>query len=330
MLRVVRDLLDQQIIDAHGRKVVRVTDVTFEVREEAEFQYLNILEVDVGMRSIIRRLVQGVLPPRAVRRIQQPVAPSSIRWEFCNIIESDPQRRLRLNISNQVLEKLHPADLADIVEELSPEDREAIIENIDPEVAAEALSEMDPEVQASILEALETERAAEIIEEMAPDEAAHALAELEEETSSEILGEVTEETRTEVGELIEYRENTAGFLMNTEFVSLPENATVADAVAVLRKHEDLLESLNTLFIVDANDRLKAAIPLARLFVARPDQLLATLAADTLIQVTVEERETRVLELFDKYNILTLPVADEEGRLAGVVTADDVISALRDR
>jgi Mg/Co/Ni transporter MgtE len=282
------------------------------------------------MRSILRRLLQGAVPARVVRRIQRPVAPNSISWEYCNIVESDPQRRLRLNISNQALEKLHPADLADIVEELSPEDREAIIENIDPEVAAEALSEMDPEVQAAILEALETERAAEIIEEMAPDEAAHALAELEEETSSEILGEVTEETRTEVGELIEYRDDTAGFLMSTEFVSLPEEATVADAAAALKHTEDLLESLNTLFLVDKNDRLRAAVPLARVFVAQPGEPLWKFRTDTLIQVTVRERETRVMELFDKYNILTLPVTDDEGRMEGVITADDVISALRHR
>lgn len=330
MLRVVRDLLDQQIIDAHGRKVVRVTDVTFEVRQDPDFEYLNVLEVDIGMRAIFRRLLQGAVPPGVVRKLQQPVAPNSIRWEYCNIVEADPQRRLRLNISTQALEKMHPADLADIVEELSPEDREAIIENMDPEAAAEALSEMDPEIQASILESLETELAAEIIEEMAPDEAAHALAEMQEETSNEILDEVTEETRTEVGELIEYDENRAGFLMNTEFVALPEEALVADAVAAMRRSEDLLESLNTVFLVDAGERLKAAVPLARVCVAGAAEPLKDLCTDTLIQVDVDERAARVMELFDKYNILTLPVADRDGRLAGVITADDVITALRQR
>ncbi len=142
-----------------------------------------MLEVDIGLRSILRRLLQGWLPRRWVRTIQQPIPPNSIRWEFCNIIEPDPQRRLRLNISHQRLEKLHPADLADIVEELSPEEREAIFEAIDSEVAADALSEVEPKMQASILESLETEKAADIVEEMAPDEAADVLAELEEETS---------------------------------------------------------------------------------------------------------------------------------------------------
>jgi magnesium transporter len=330
MLRIVRDLLDQQIIDALGRKVVRVNDVTFEVRQEDGFEYLNVLEVDIGFRSIVRRLFQGALPPALMRRIQQPISPNSIRWEYCNIVEPDPQRRLRLNISHEALERMHPADLADIVEELSPEDREAIIETIDAEVAAEALSEMDPDVQASILESLETERAAEIIEEMAPDEAAHALAELEEETSSEILGEVTEETRTEVGELIEYDEHTAGFLMSTEFIALPENATVQDAIAALRASDELLETLNAVFLVDAEERLTGVVPLARLFLLPGEEPLKKIASEMLIKVRVNERENRVTELFDKYNLLALPVVDANGRLEGVITADDIITALRQR
>ena len=171
-----RDLLDQQIIDAQGRKVVRVTDVTFEIRQEDGGEVLWVLDVDIGLRAIFRRLVQGVLPPRWIRRLQGGIPPHSIRWEFCNILEPDPQRRLRLNISNRLLEDMHPADLADIVEDLTPEHREAIFENIDSEVAAEALSEVDPDIQASILESLETEKAAEIVEEMAPDEAADVLA----------------------------------------------------------------------------------------------------------------------------------------------------------
>jgi CBS domain-containing protein/sporulation protein YlmC with PRC-barrel domain len=330
MLRIVRDLLDQQIIDALGRKVVRVNDVTFEMRQAEDHQYLDVLEVDIGVRSIFRRLVQGLLPARFTRYLQQPIAPNSIRWEYCNIVEPDPQRRLRLNISHDALEKMHPADLAEIVEDLSPEDREAIIENIDAEVAADALSEMDPDVQASILEALETEKAAAIIEEMAPDEAAHALAELEEETSSDILDEVTQERRSEVGEIIEYNEHTAGFLMNTEFVALPKGATVQDAMAALKAELEIMETLNTVFLTDDDDHLVAAVPLARLLFAPGNAALADYATDTLIQVSVEEKENRVTALFDKYNLLALPVIDKQRRLAGVITADDIISVLRQR
>jgi magnesium transporter len=330
MLRIVRDLLDQQIIDAQGRKVVRVTDVTFSIRHDDGRDTLCVLEVDIGMRSIVRRLAQGVVPSPIMRRLQGPIPPNSIPWEFVNILEADPQRRLRLNISNDALERMHPADLADIVEELAPEDREAIMETIDTEAAAEALSEMDPDVQASILESLEPEKAADIIEEMAPDEAAHVLAELPEETSSEILEEMEPEQRTDVSEIIEYEEDTAGYLMNTEFVALGEEATVADALQALRSSEELLETLNTIFLIDARERLVASVPIARLFLAPDRRPLKELAHENLIKVSADAKQDRVSELFDKYNVLTLPVVDEADRLAGVITADDVISLLRSR
>jgi magnesium transporter len=330
MLRVVRDLLDQQIIDAQGRKVVRVTDLTFEIRQEAEYQVLWVLDVDVGIRSVLRRLVQGVVPPRWVRRLQAPIPPRSIRWEFCNILEPDPQRRLRLNISNRLLEGMHPADLADIVEDLGPADREAIFENIDSEVAADALSEVDPDIQASILESLETETAADIVEEMAPDEAADVLAGLEEETSHDILEEMEHEPKHEVSELMEFEEDTAGGMMNTEYVALPEPSTVADAIAALKLNEELLESLNTIFLVDVSDRLTGSVPLARLFLHEGAKPLRELAAETLIEVPVTEQQEQVTELFDKYNLLALPVVDEQRKLAGVITADDVISVLRQK
>ncbi|HEX5228620.1 MAG TPA: CBS domain-containing protein [Bryobacteraceae bacterium] len=330
MLRLVRDLLDQQIIDGQGRKVVRVTDVTFRIQREDDHDSIAIEDVDIGLRSVFRRLVQGVIPPRWVRGMQRIIAPHSIRWEDCSIIEADPQRRLRLNISNRILEKMHPADLADIVEELSPDDREAIFETIDHEVAAETLSEMEPDVQASILESLETERAADIVEEMSPHEAADVLAELEEETSEEILEEMEVEPKAEVEELLEYEENSAGGLMSTEFVSLPDNSTVASAMEALKAHEEVLENLNTLFLVDANDQLKASVPLARLFTAAGATPLRDLASEQLQQVDVEEREDRITELFDKYNLLTLPVVDAEGKLAGVITADEIITLLREK
>jgi CBS domain-containing protein/sporulation protein YlmC with PRC-barrel domain len=328
MLRMVRDVLDQQIIDVSGRRVVRVTDVTFERRTEDGHDILWVLEVDIGLRSVFRRVCEGALPRRWIRRLQQPIPPNSIRWEFCNIIEPDPQRRLRLNISGERLEGIHPADLADIVEELSPEDREAVIETLDSETAADALSEVEPEIQASILESLETEKAAEIIEEMSPDQAADVLAEMEQETSEEILEEMDTEPKTEVRELLEFEEDTAGGMMNTEYVVLHEHATVADAMAALKGNEELLENLNTLFLIDLEGRLAGAAPLARLFVASGEGLLRDLAVESPARVTVDDKQDRVTELFDKYNLLTLPVVDEDGRLVGVITADDVISVLR--
>ena len=329
MLRLQRDLLDQQIIDVNGRKVVRVTDVSFEVRHD-DRDSLMMLEVDVGIRSILRRLLQGLVPPRWIRRLQRPISPNSIRWEFCNIVEADPLRRLRLNISNEKLERLHPADLADIVEELGPAEREAIFGTIDSEVAAEALSEIDPRMQASILEALEPEVAADIVEEMSPDEAAHALSELKEETTAEILDEMEHEELSDVKELLEYDEGTAGGMMNTEAIVLPEDTTLAAGMLRLRQHEDLLENTHVLFLANEGGRITAAVPLARLFLADAGSRLRDLATDPLISTRADEKQDRVTELFDKYNLLALPVLEEDGSLAGVITADDVISVLRQR
>jgi len=330
MLRLGRDLLDQQIIDVTGRKVVRVTDLTFERHADGKRDMLTVTDVDIGVRSIVRRLFQGILPPRWIRRIQAPIPPQSIRWEFCNVVEPDPQRRLRLNISYQKLEAIHPADLADIVEELAPAEREAIFEMLDSEVAADTLSEVDPRMQASILEALEPEKAADIVEEMAPDEAADVLSELEQGASEDILDEMESSPKTEVQELLEFEEDTAGGMMNTEYVYLGVDASVADGLAAVKGNEELLENLNTVFLVDDQERLSAAIPLARLLMAPPDSRLKDLASESLLQVTVEEQQDRVLEFFDKYNLLTLPVVDENGKLAGVITADDVISVLRQK
>jgi magnesium transporter len=331
MMRIGRDLLDQQIIDVNGRKVVRVNDVTMAVAKDRNHDVLMVKDVDIGVRSVFRRVFQGTMPPSWIRAITDPIPPNSISWEFANVVEPDPQRRLRLNISYTALEEMHPADLADIVEELSPAEREAIFETIDSEAAADALSEVeDPKMQANILESLEPEKAADIVEEMSPDEAADILSELEEEVSEEILEEMDTTDKTEVEELLEFREDTAGGMMNTEYISLHENASVADAMSALKGNEDLLEGLNTLFLVDQDEKLIAAVPLARLFLASGTALLQELASETLIQVPVDEKQDRVTELFDKYNLLTLPVVDEDGKLAGVITADDIISVLRQK
>ena len=328
MLRMVRDLLDQQIIDAQGRKVVRVNDVTFLKRHENGHQALDILEVDIGLRSIFRRVFRGILPPSVVRKLQQRIPPHSISWEFCNILEADPQRRVRLNISNKLLENMHPADLADIVENLGHEDRNAIFNTVDAETAAELLSEVEPEMQTRIIESLDAEKAAEILEEMEPSEAADVLHDLEEEKSEEILDEMEPEEKEDVEELLEFRDDSAGGLMDTGFLSLPEDATVADAMAELKKQEDALEDLHTIFLIDEQGRLTYSVPLAKLFFAAGDTPLRDLASDTLLFAHVDDDAERIAEMFDKYNLLTLPVLDQNNKLVGVITVDDVVALLR--
>ena len=328
MLRMVRDLLDQQIIDAQGRKVVRVNDVTFVKECENGQDILHILEVDIGLRSIVRRVLRGIVSPPVVRKVQSRISPHSIRWEFCNILEADPQRRVRLNISNKLLEEMHPADLADIVENLGHEDRAAIFNAVDTETAAELLSEVEPDIQTRIIESLKADKAADILEEMEPSEAADLLNELEEEQSEEILDQMQPEEKEEVEELLEFRDDSAGGLMDPGFLALPESATVADAMAELRVHEDMLEKLHSLFLVDAEEHLRGTVPLAKLFFVAGDTPLATLASDPSLCVRSDETQDRVAEMFDKYNLLSLPVVDERDRLIGVITVDDVVALLR--
>ena len=330
MLRMVRDLLDQQIIDIHGRKVVRVNDVTFELKRANSHDQLWVLEVDVGLRSIFRRLCQGIMPPRLVRRMMMRIPPNSIRWEFCNIVEPDPQRRLRLNIDMTALEGIHPADLADIVEELSHEDREAVFEAIDSELAADTLSEVeDPRTQASILESLETDRAADIIEEMDPDEAADVLAELEDERSEAILDEMEDKPKTDVEELLEFDEKSAGGMMTSDFVSVTNTGTVTDAMARVREQVEHIDTLTNIFLVDIDGRLTGSLPVGRLLLAEARTFLTDLATDEeIVSVVVTERRDRVTEIVDKYNLMALPVVDERGALVGAITADDIISVLR--
>jgi magnesium transporter len=165
---------------------------------------------------------------------------------------------------------------------------------------------------------------------MAPHEAADALAELEEQTSEDILEEMEPEPKTEVEELLEFPENSAGGLMNTEYVALAESSTIAEAIEALKGNEEILGTLNTLFLVDAEGRLTASVPLAKLFIAAGATPLKELASEPLLQVDVEEKEDRITEIFDKYNLLALPVVDETGKLAGAITADEVISLLRQK
>lgn len=328
MLRMVRDLLDQQIIDAQGRKVVRVNDVTFLKEYENGQLVLHVLEVDIGIRSMLRRVLRGIVSPSIVRALQERIPAHSIRWEFCNILESDPQRRVRLNISNKLLEDMHPADLADIVEDLSHEDREAIFNTMDNEVAAELLSEVEPDIQTRIIESLKTDKAADILEEMEPSEAADLLNDLEEERSEQILQKMQPEEKEEVEELLEFRDDSAGGLMDPGYLALPENSTVAEAMEALRKNEEIVEDLHTLFLVDADGRLRFNVSLARLFFASGDTPLHDLASEPLLFVFVDETQDRITELFDKYNLLTLPVVDPGQRLIGVITVDDVVAVLR--
>jgi len=323
-----RDLLDQQIIDVHGRKVVRVNDVDLQQDTSDGHTVLKVSAVDIGARGAVRRLLKGIVPAAVLRNLLEKIPERPIPWDFVDLIETDPARRVKLKIAHDRLARLHPADIADIVEELAPDEREAVFETLDEEVAAEALEEVNPKVQKAIVESLPSERAAEIVEEMDPDAAADLLADLPEERTSEILLEMAPEEREEVSGLLNFHENTAAGRMNTEFLALPVAATSHDAVEALRHFEGGIETVSTIYLVDSHGTLAGAVPLAKLVLASPDTPLLSLTQEPLISCLAGANEKEVAELFDKYNLLTLPVVDEQKKLTGVITSDDVISLLR--
>jgi len=329
-LAVRKDLLDQQIIDTSGRKVVRVNDLNLVEQPTNGTVELRVTQVDVGLAGAVRRLLQGIVSPSLIRRVQEKLPPRVIRWEFVNLIEPNPMRRVKLRITHQTLAKLHPADLADIMEELSPDERQAIIDSLDEQTAAEALAELDARLQAQIVEKLNPEKAADIIEEMAPDEAADLLADLSPETSQELLGEMPREEAQEVQALLRFEENTAGGMMTTDFIFVGEDATQEEVVEWIRNQEVNLDQLEVIFLVNRQAVFSGTVTVARLLLAAPDQRVAELRAEAPVSVPPEEEEKEVFELFDKYNLHSLAVVDEAGHAIGVITVDDVVTRLRSK
>ncbi len=330
MLLLERDLLDQQIIDVSGRKVVRVNDVDL-LREQLNGTVkLKVGRVDIGLRGAIRRLLKGMAPSRAVEALAMRMPEKSIPWEAVDLIETDPARRVRLRLAYERLSRLHPADIADILEDLAPAERESVFGSLDEEVAAEALEEIDPKMQIELMRSINSDKAADIVEEMDPDAAADLLGDLPQETSEEILEEMEPEERQEVSELLAFHENTAAGRMTTDYIALSPEHTVGDAIDRLRSFEGAVETVSTIYLMDSQEKLVGSVPLVSLVLAPGGTRLGTLTPEHVIYVEASASEKDVAEMFDKYNLLTLPVVDEEQRLTGIITADDVISLLRDR
>jgi magnesium transporter len=327
-LAMRKDLLDQQIIDTRGRKVVRVNDVDLAEHRTNGTVELRITDVDVGLPGAARRLLQGLASPAFIRRIQEKLPARTIRWEFVNLIETDPLRRVKLRITHDKLESMHPADLADIMEELSPAERQAIIASLDEESAAEALAELDSRLTSQIVEKMAPGKAADIIEEMEPDTAADVLGDLSPEVSQDVIEELQGEEAREVQALLSFDENSAGGMMTTDFVYVGETATRAEVVDWIREREVKVEQLDTIFVIDGNAKLSGAVPVGRLLLAAEDEALALLKQEPLVSVTPDAREKEVFALFDKYNLRSLAVVDASGRPIGAITVDDVITRLR--
>src|SRR5260221_14581889 len=314
VLLLKRDLLDQQIIDVHGRKVVRVNDVEMESTPVNSHLLLNVVAVDVGARGAIRRLSKGVVPSFTLRALLERIPPRVIPWQYVDLLETDPARRVKLKIAYKGLSQLHPADIADIVEDLAPAERESVFETIDEEVAAEALEEIDPDIQVSIVESLDKDRAADIVEEMDPDAAADLLGDLPEEQSAQILEEMEPEERREVTQLLEFKENTAAGRMTTEYIAVGETEVVDDAIEALKRFEGSREAVATIYLTAPGQRLVGAVPLVKIAISSPAAQLSELS-EPYVACARDTPQDEVAELFDKYNLITLAVVHQHGRPA---------------
>ena len=325
-LRLHRDLMDKQIVDTHGAKVVRVNDLQL---EEAGGQ-LRLVGADVGLRGLLRRVGGERIAEGIAGVVGRKLPRGIIPWHLVQPIDTGDAANVRLTVPHAKLALLHPADIADIVEDMSADERRAVFEQLDVETAAETLAEIDPEMQVEIVGDLDEERAADILEEMAPDEAADLLQDLSAEQREELVDLMEEEEGADVEELLSHSENSAGGIMTTDFVALPRELSAAAAIDRLREMKPDPELAYYLYVIDAEGRLDGVVSLRDLVVASPEELLVSIMDPHILKVEVSTPKEDVASLIAKYDLLAVPVVDAQQKLLGIVTVDDVVELMLPR
>lgn len=314
-----KNVLDRQIVDVHDYKVVRVNDVRF---VETPGQ-VRLLGVDASSRGLLRELgVEWIA--NSLRSVTHRDIPEKIiAWNDVETFEhsSGP---IKLKIPLKKLSRLHPADIADIIEQMNPAQRADIIESLDIQTAADVLPEASPEIQAEIIDDLDTERASDILEEMDPDEAADILGDLSEERSEQILREMQQDEADDVRELLGYGDEVAGGLMTTDYVAIPDTQSAQETINYLRELEPDAETIYYLYVVTGSEHLVGVVSLRDLIVAKADTLISDFMATRVIHVHPEASVREAAELFQKYNLLALPVVDFDNELQGIITVDDML------
>jgi CBS domain-containing protein/sporulation protein YlmC with PRC-barrel domain len=319
---ICRDLLDKQIVDINGAKLVRVNDLKLgDVNGR-----MCLIAADIGLRGILRRLNLEARGERFVSLFRYRLPNTLIGWHYLQPVEPKLSR-LTLTVSRQKVSKMHPADLAQIISEVSQKERSAIFGSLDVETAAEALHELDPSVQADIIDDLTNEQASDILEQMPPDEAADVLGDLPEDRAQELIQLMEKEDAEDVQELLEHEEDTAGGLMTTEFLSFPPDMTVEEAIRELRLEAPDVETVYYLYITDDQERLLGVLTLKDLVLARPEMSIRDIMRSPVKTLSVDAPQEEVAEFISKYNLLAAPVVDEDQVLRGIVTVDDVVDFL---
>jgi len=318
-LLVKKWLLDKQIVDIKGFKLVRVNDIQLSWLKRKDSYEIMLTAVDVGVRGLLRR-VFGYEPKT------ERLALSLVGWQYLEPIRARTAN-LKLSEATDKFSRLHPADIAEIIEELDHYERSDFISTLDAQTAAEALGEVDLDTQVNIIERLDSERASRILVEMAPDEAADLLGELAQEKSDELLKLMEPEEAEDVRELMEYPEDTAGALMTTEFIALTLNMTAQEAIDKIRETAHAAEMIYYLYILDENKKLLGVLSLRELIMAQPSTPLPEIMKDRIITVISSDTHRDVLDTIVKYDLIAVPVADEKGRMLGIITVDDVLNTI---
>jgi CBS domain-containing protein len=316
------EVMDKQIVDTFGAKVVRVNDLHF-LRVDS---CLRLVHVDVGFRGLMRRVGWEKLVDQVLRWFFSYILPNQfISWKYVQLLSGSDL--LHLSVSQKKLSHLHPADLADIIEDLGGRERSAIFHALDAETAAEALEEIDPKIQKALIETISVEKASDIVEEMSPSDAADLLADLPEERAEEILEGMEQEKAEDLRELLVHSDETAGGLMTTAYLSLTPRVTVETAIARLKAEAPNLDIMDYIFIVDEEEVLQGVVSIRDLLTAHSTQTLSEIQPGRVVSVKPNEDQHEVVEAFAKYGFRALPVVDEGGHLKGVIGFRSVLDVL---
>lgn len=321
-LHLAKDLLDKQLVDIHDYRVVRVNDIRLAMSSRG----VRVVGVDVGLRGLLRRIGLEPLANLLQKIIRRRLPGQIISWEDVEPFER-VGGRIRLKVPTERLAKLHPADIGRIINEMDPDERREVVQALDIETAAEALQEMHPEVQVDILQHLEHDRATDLLEEMEPDEAADLLGDLPSELSNDLLSKMELDDAEEVRELLAYDDESAGGLMTNEFIAIAQDLTAEQTLQRLRELAPEAETIYYVYIVDEDERLVGVLSLRDLIVAQPETPISACMVSDIISVHVDAGIEEIATLLGRYNLLAVPVVDDEYRLQGIITVDDALEQL---
>ena len=316
------EVMDKQIVDTFGAKVVRVNDLHF-LRVNSN---LRLVHVDVGFRGLMRRVGWEKMVDQALRWLFSYDLPNQfISWKYVQLLSGSDL--LQLSVSQKKLSHLHPADLADIIEDLSSRERSAIFHALDTETAADTLEEIDPKIQKSLIEEIPVEKASDIVEEMSPSDAVDLLHDLPEERAEEILEGMEQEKAEDLRELLVHPEETAGGWMTTAYLSLTPGVTVEAAITRLRAQAPDLDIIDYIYVVDGEEVLQGVVSIRDLLTAHSHQPLSEIQTPRVVSVKPDADQEEVVEAFAKYGFRALPVVDERNRMRGVIGFRSVLEVL---